>query len=117
MAIAGPDFRLPPQGVFRQLSDASRGRFWPAFVGAAQKALTDQSVVTSFWRNDFQNAQAGGKDQSQHLIATALDVVDPNPWMMAERFKAAGFAFVRVGEKHLHAQALEAGVARRIGLL
>lgn len=90
--------------------------YWRAFVGAVNNSLGGLDVtITSWYRTPDGNAAAGGLPDSQHLIGGAIDVGGRDFKLAAARLDRAGFIVVEY-ERHCHAQAWPAGIARDSGL-
>lgn len=65
--------------------------------------------VTSWQRTRSHNAEVGGADQSQHLLATAWDVAGAGQNTFAARARDAGLVVVDEGT-HVHVQLYPRGV-------
>ena len=90
-----PSFWLPYVHRFYQIAFA---------IGA------DLNVrVTSFQRTRRHNAEVGGAELSQHLVATAWDVSGPDQDVYAARARAAGLTVIDEGD-HVHVQLFRAGL-------
>lgn len=106
---------LPPQSIMAEVNRWIPG-IWPAFSSAAYRAYDIAPFhVTSWWRGVDDNRRVGGHVDSQHLVALALDVT-PGSAAVEAALRSVGFTTVAYSS-HVHAQVLEAGVARRAGLL
>lgn len=105
----------PPPSVVYEVDRWIPG-IWPAFFGAAHQAWGQAPfTVTSWYRGSDRNQLVGGNSDSQHLAGLAIDVAPGTPAVEAA-LRGVGFRTVRYAT-HIHAQVLEAGVARRSGLL
>lgn len=87
--------------------------FWrPAVINFVQRAYPlgiDLDVaITSFQRTVSHNAEVGGHDQSQHLLATAWDIAGPDMHVYAARAAANGLTVIDEGD-HIHVQLFRAG--------
>lgn len=103
----------PPPAIVQEIAQRAPG-FWRAFVERANRALSRDDVVTSWYRNPAHNAQVGGARCSQHLVGAAFDAVSPNLGALAARLRAQGFRVVTY-ETHVHAQAWAKGALERAG--
>lgn len=99
----------PPPSVANPLAGWIPG-IWPVFVSLANRGLINGGAtgVTSWWRSPADNERVQGQPQSQHLLGLALDVVGPNPSVLAGALRSVGFVVVQEGS-HVHAQAFRAG--------
>lgn len=108
-------YDVPPNSIAWEVDRWIPG-IWPAFVEAVNRAwYVSPFTVTSWWRSPDRNLAVEGDPDSQHLCALALDVVPGTPAVEAA-LRARGFRTVRY-PTHIHAQVLQAGLARRSGLL
>ena len=115
-----PFLDTPTLSILRTVDRWAPG-IWPAFVGAANRALSfDRGARVSSWYRDpaHNRATPGASADSQHLIATAFDVVptDRGRPALIDALRRAGFVVVPTST-HIHVQTWPAGVARRSGLL
>lgn len=93
-------------------------RFWGQFFSELTGSVTPNTRASSWWRSQEKNLEVGGNRDSQHLIATAIDLVGPEAEKRQIIADLTNFGWVVVDEgDHLHAQAWPAGLARSIGLL
>lgn len=107
-------FSPPPPAIWVPIGNWIPG-IWPVFVAAANGALRQGDVVTSWWRGPAENRDAGGEIESQHLLALALDVA--GDLSLAGRLAGAGFTVVPDPQgTHVHAQAFKAGVLGQAGI-
>lgn len=106
----------PPEPIARALESVAPGIFRAFFgaLGTAHRGLRYQA--TSFWRSRQDNARVGGASDSQHLIATAVDLTYPTS---KEReaakmaMRAQGLVVIDEGD-HVHVQAWPAATAQRV---
>ncbi len=115
-----PFFDTPPTSLRRTVDRWAPG-IWPAFFGAAHAALRSDpgARVTSWYRDPGHNRSTpGASPDSQHLVATAFDVVpQAGSWSrLTVALQSQGFRVVPAST-HLHVQVWPAGLARSSGLL
>jgi hypothetical protein len=80
------------------------------FLSRAWPIGTDLDVtITSYQRTIRHNAEVGGVEASQHLLATAWDVAGPDQNVYAARARDVGLVVVDEGD-HVHVQLYRAGV-------
>lgn len=68
------------------------------------------AVQTSWYRDPLENEAAGGEEHSQHLVGLAIDLVAPDPELVADRARREGLVAI-VEPDHVHIQALPAAAA------
>lgn len=71
--------------------------------------------ATSWWRSEADNAAAGGRPYSQHLVGTALDLVGEQLGLtaFAQAAESNNLTVVRY-KTHIHVQLMPAGILERI---
>ena len=68
----------PPYRVVREVNRALPG-FWQWFVYSLVSGLDPRATVTSWYRSPAINASVGGRENSQHLLGTAIDLRKDKP--------------------------------------
>lgn len=105
--------RVPPNSFLRDRFLGSLiVRFFFALIAADPSGLH----ATSWYRNPRQNADAGGKPESQHLAGLAVDFDGPEERLLAfqDRLRSLGLTTV-LELTHLHVQAFPAGFLGALG--
>jgi hypothetical protein len=93
--------------------------FWEAFiwhVNDAAASVDAPTIASSWYRNAADNIRVGGAQDSQHLVGSAVDLVNEKAGQLAGELSGRGFVVVNEGD-HLHVQAWPAGLIRTVGLL
>lgn len=110
MALVGP-----PAQIAYAVDRIAPG-IYQTFFARMNAALRGFSVTpVNFYRSRAHNTRVGGAANSQHLIATAFDVVLPKAQRAraVQALKAQGLIAVDEGD-HIHIQAWPADVAVRV---
>lgn len=106
----------PPAHVLAKYSLEVQ-RFVQLFVGAwvlaaAHLRRIPRLGISSWYRDPLHNASVGGKQDSQHIIGTAMDLVGEDSSLVAQLFQALGGVHVPEGD-HEHVQLFPRGVGPR----
>jgi hypothetical protein len=97
----------PPLSVERYVQNRCPD-CWPFFYGTVGAVRVHAPVeVSSWWRSTACNAEARGKETSQHLYGVALDVVGAGARDVADQLRAFGWTVLDEGN-HWHAQVFPA---------
>lgn len=98
-----PNLAAPPASV---IADVHRmcPECWPYFLATLRAVRAAQPIeLTSWWRSLSENQRVGGSQLSQHLFATALDLVGPGAADVARQLRDLGWVWVSEGD-HEHVQ-------------
>jgi len=104
------DLRIPPHTLVQAVDRAIPG-IWPAFLNRVITGVNEANVrvgVSSWYRDRFSNARAGGSRQSQHLVGLGIDLVTDNVVALENALDAQGLVAINEGT-HVHVQAFPAG--------
>lgn len=108
-------WEAPPPSIFWEVERWIPGIWRQVFNALNAAYRREPFTVTSWWRSPSRNQQVSGHRDSQHLCALAFDCA-PGSAAVEAALRGVGFRTVRYGT-HVHAQVLEAGLARTAGLL
>ena len=111
-------FTPPPRELVAALEQRIPGLL-PAFVERLDAGTRGLDVTaTSWWRGAATNADVGGAQFSQHLLALAVDLDGPDRLVARDRLSRLGlpviFHSVPGGRPHVHVQALPAGLVQSL---
>ncbi len=105
--------RVPPQDVIR----AARPQLVDFLTRLHHIRVGPSIRLTSWYRDEVTNRRVGGAPDSQHLLGLALDLIgkELDLRQLVLQVRAVGVIAVRE-PRHVHLQALPAGVARHVGI-